>query len=119
MGWIKVCFGAEQWHIFSGQESESNLRLAPGSNSTSEAVIGIPLLSKWQFEVDTIFALEILQFSLRKRIQWCRVVYLPMFPVMQIPCGLAIAVIAVAPTDKASFVYSYVQTRLRGQYNGK
>jgi len=31
----------------------------------------------------------------------------------------AIAVIEVAPTGKASFVYSYVQTRLRGQYNGK
>ena len=31
----------------------------------------------------------------------------------------AIAVIAVAPTDRASFVYSYVQTRLYGQYNGK
>ena len=30
-----------------------------------------------------------------------------------------IAVIAVAPTDRASFVYSYLQTRLRGQYNGK
>ena len=31
-----------------------------------------------------------------------------------------IAVIAVTgPTDKASFVYSYVQTRLRGQYIGK
>ena len=30
-----------------------------------------------------------------------------------------IAVIAVAPTGKASFVYSYIQTRLRGQYNGK
>ena len=30
-----------------------------------------------------------------------------------------IAVIAVAPTDRASFVYSYVQTRLKGQYNGK
>ena len=29
------------------------------------------------------------------------------------------AVIAVAPTSKASFVYSYVQTRLKGQYNGK
>jgi len=29
-----------------------------------------------------------------------------------------IAVIAVAPTGKASFVYSYVQTRLKGQYNG-
>ena len=28
-----------------------------------------------------------------------------------------IAVIAVAPADKASFVYSYVQTRLKGQYN--
>ena len=32
---------------------------------------------------------------------------------------LPIAVIAVAPTDRASFVYSYVQTRLKGQYNGK
>ena len=32
---------------------------------------------------------------------------------------LTIAVIAVAPTGKASFVYSYVQTRLKGQYNGK
>ena len=30
-----------------------------------------------------------------------------------------IAVIAVAPTGKASFVYSYVQTRPKGQYNGK
>ena len=30
-----------------------------------------------------------------------------------------IAVIAVAPTDRTSFVYSYVQTRLKGQYNGK
>ena len=30
-----------------------------------------------------------------------------------------IAVIAVASTDKASFVYSYVQTRLMGQYDGK
>ena len=30
-----------------------------------------------------------------------------------------IAVIAVAPTGKVSFVYSYVQTRLTGQYNGK
>ena len=30
-----------------------------------------------------------------------------------------IAVIAVTPTGKASFVYSYVQTRLKGQYNGK
>ena len=28
-----------------------------------------------------------------------------------------IVVIAVAPTGKASFVYSYVQTRLMGQYN--
>ena len=27
------------------------------------------------------------------------------------------AIIAVSPTGKASFVYSYVQTRLRGQYN--
>ena len=33
--------------------------------------------------------------------------------------GPTIAVIAVAPTDRASFVYSYVQTRLKGQYNGK
>ena len=31
----------------------------------------------------------------------------------------SIAVIAVAPTGKVSFVYSYVQTRLTGQYNGK
>ena len=31
----------------------------------------------------------------------------------------AIAVIRVAPTGKAFFVYSYVQTRLMGQYNGK
>ena len=30
-----------------------------------------------------------------------------------------IAVIAVAPTGKASFVYSNVQTRLKGQYNRK
>ena len=30
-----------------------------------------------------------------------------------------IAVIAVAPTGKASFVYNYVQTRLKAQYNGK
>ena len=29
------------------------------------------------------------------------------------------AVIAVAPTGKASFVSSYVQTRLKGQYNAK
>ena len=28
-------------------------------------------------------------------------------------------IVAVAPTGKASFVYSYVQTRLMGQYNGK
>ena len=34
-------------------------------------------------------------------------------------CYVVIAVIAVAPTDKTSFVYSYVQTRLKGQYNGK
>ena len=33
--------------------------------------------------------------------------------------AIAIAVIAVAPTGKASFVYSYAQTRLMGQYNGK
>ena len=32
---------------------------------------------------------------------------------------LAIAVIAVAPTGKAFYVYSYVQTRLMGQYNGE
>ena len=32
---------------------------------------------------------------------------------------IAIAVIAVAPTDRASFVYSYAQTRLKGQFNGK
>ena len=31
----------------------------------------------------------------------------------------AIAVIAVAPTSKASFVYSCMQTRLMGQFNGK
>ena len=30
-----------------------------------------------------------------------------------------IAFIEVAPTGKASFVYSYMQTRLMGQYNGK
>ena len=30
----------------------------------------------------------------------------------------AIAVIEVAPTGKASLVYSYVQTRLVAQYNG-
>ena len=30
-----------------------------------------------------------------------------------------IAVIAVAPTDRASFVYNYVQTRPKSQYNGK
>ena len=30
-----------------------------------------------------------------------------------------IVVIAVAPTGKASFVYSYMQMRLMGQYNGK
>ena len=30
-----------------------------------------------------------------------------------------IAVIAVTPTAKKYFVYSYVQTRLTGQYNGK
>ena len=28
-------------------------------------------------------------------------------------------IVAVAPKGKASFVYSYVQTRLMGQYNGK
>ena len=28
-----------------------------------------------------------------------------------------IAVIAVAPTGKASFVFSYMETRLKGQYN--
>ena len=31
----------------------------------------------------------------------------------------AIAVIAVAPTGKASFVCTYLQTRLRDQYIGK
>jgi len=30
---------------------------------------------------------------------------------------IAVAAIAVAPTGKASFVYSYVQTRLMGQYS--
>ena len=30
-----------------------------------------------------------------------------------------IAVIAVAPTGEAFFVYNYVQTRPMGQYNGK
>ena len=30
-----------------------------------------------------------------------------------------IAVIAVAPTGKVFFVYSYMQTRLKDQYNGK
>ena len=30
--------------------------------------------------------------------------------------NVSIAVIAIAPTGKASFVYIYVQTRLRGQY---
>ena len=30
-----------------------------------------------------------------------------------------IAVTVVAPTGKASFIYSYVQTRLVGQYNEK
>ena len=32
---------------------------------------------------------------------------------------LAIAFMEVAPMGKAPFVYSYVQTRLMGQYNGK
>ena len=32
---------------------------------------------------------------------------------------IEIAVIAVAPTGRASLVYSYVQTRLKGRYNGK
>lgn len=31
----------------------------------------------------------------------------------------SMAVIAVAPTGRASFAYSYVQTKLRGHYNGK
>ena len=30
-----------------------------------------------------------------------------------------IAVITVEPADKSSFVYNCMQTRLRGQYNGK
>ena len=30
-----------------------------------------------------------------------------------------IAVITVEPADKISFVYNCMQTRLRGQYNGK
>ena len=30
-----------------------------------------------------------------------------------------IAVITVEPADKISFVYNWMQTRLRGQYNGK
>ena len=30
-----------------------------------------------------------------------------------------IAVITVEPTDKIPFVYNCLQTRLRGQYNGK
>ena len=33
--------------------------------------------------------------------------------------NITVAVIAVAPTGKASFVCSSVQTRVRGQYNGK
>ena len=35
------------------------------------------------------------------------------------PSTVAIAVITVEPADKTSFVYSCIQTRLRGQYNGK
>ena len=35
------------------------------------------------------------------------------------PSSLLIAAIAVAPTGKASFVYSYVQTKLKGQYKEK
>ena len=33
--------------------------------------------------------------------------------------GDTIAVITVEPADKISFVYNCMQTRLRGQYNGK
>ena len=33
--------------------------------------------------------------------------------------SVTITVVEVAPAGKASFVYSYVQTRLTGQYNGK
>ena len=33
--------------------------------------------------------------------------------------SLPIAVITVEPADKISFVYNFMQTRLRGQYNGK
>ena len=35
------------------------------------------------------------------------------------PSTVSIAVITVEPADKTSFVYSCIQTRLRGQYNGK
>ena len=62
--------------------------------------------------------------------------FLAVFDAQQLSCGRTIvsrtfltflyfgpnwpiAVIAVAPTDRTSFVYSYVQTRLKGQYNGK
>ena len=38
---------------------------------------------------------------------------------MLIWSNTTIAVIAVAPMGKASFVYSYVRTRLMGQHNGK
>ena len=34
-------------------------------------------------------------------------------------CVFQVAVIAVAPTGKACFVYIYVQTKRMGQYNGK
>ena len=42
--------------------------------------------------------------------------------VYSIPCSpwtRKIAVIAVAPTDRASFVNSYAQTKQKGQYNRK
>ena len=38
---------------------------------------------------------------------------------MQTNPEASIAVFAVASTGRASFVYRYVQTKLRGQYNGK
>ena len=39
--------------------------------------------------------------------------------VAPLPSTVAIAVITVEPADKTSFVYSCIQTRLTGQYNGK
>ena len=40
-------------------------------------------------------------------------------PINDIPKRNGIAVITVEPADKISFVYNCMQTRLRGQYNGK